>query len=516
MAKRRGELKTDSSGQFFRQIGWKAGAKGQPKFRLGRDRDKAQLAYHKLGMLWDVVVDEHEQQRQLTQDFEDEAEPDERPLWTPEALTIAQAIRKHHHSVRVGQPDHVEGPAAYASYIDHLRQRFGHLINLVPADQEAAEQGKQAHQDYAQHRSRQARHNARIADIPIPSGTVGTTLYQAIDGYAQQVLAHNQKESGKVEADNARRLKNSVGDMDLSDFGFSALERIRNHWASRPEAKLRGGKGSGRPISITTVDNHLSTARRFVRWLDRSDAHRWEVPRHGLDALKVNLKRLRTDEELARRRHGVKVLKINQLALIYKYATDFERLLVLLALNAAMAQAEIRTLRWDEVEDDPATIKRIRRKSGVYGEFALWPETVQALAWWQRIRAAKGDLVMLTNRGRPYTRQRISNTWAALRDRIERETEQSPDWWLPFKHLRKTGAQFVRQVSDGEVAGVFLSHGQPVATDDLADAYTNRPFDKVAQALKQVREELEPVFAAAPGAFEETAIGRGPHRQTAG
>ena len=147
---------------------------------------------------------------------------------------------------------------------------------------------------------------------------------------------------------------------------------------------MSNGKSSGKAISITTVKNYLSTARRFARWLDRSDAFGWELPRHGLDALKVNLKRLRTNAEVGQRRYGVKVFSPEQLAVLYRHATDFERLFILLGLNAAMVQAEILALRQDEVEGD--TIKRIRRKSGVYAEFKLWPETRQALAWWQRVR----------------------------------------------------------------------------------------------------------------------------------
>jgi hypothetical protein len=61
-----------------------------------------------------------------------------------------------------------------------------------------------------------------------------------------------------------------------------------------------------------------------------------------------------------------------------------------------------------------------------------------------------------------------------------------PEWWLPFKHLRKTAAQLVRNVSDGEIAGTFLSHGTPVASDELADRYSNRPFDRVSKALSLV------------------------------
>jgi len=488
-------LKPDASGQYARNLGWLPGRSGQKKFRLGRDLAKAELAHAKLGLLWRVVEEEQESRPvELHGNFSPAPATATRAVWTDEALVVAEAIRKHQHAIRVGPPDRIHGDAAYAVYLDSLHQRFGHLIQILPADDEAAERGRDRHAMVAEHRARQTRHSARIAAIPLPAGVVGTTLYQAIDAYAAQVLDTNKKESGKVEAKTADRLKRSITDLDLGEFGYSAMERIRNYWSARPEAMTRGGRGSGKPISVVTVDNHLSTARRFVRWLDRADAFDWEMPRHGLDALKVNLKRLHSDAEVAERRHGVKVFTVEQLGVIYRHATDFERLLVLLGLNAAMAQAEIATLRRDEIEG--STIKRIRRKSGVYAEFALWPETQQALDWWSGLSRSKGDLVMLTDRGRPYTRQRISNAWGGLGRRIEGGQGDPPSWWLPFKHLRKTAAQLVREASDGEIAGVFLSHGKPVASDDLADAYSNRPFDRVALALGTVRTQLDKVLEA--------------------
>ncbi len=511
MATSKALLKPDSSGQYARQIGWLTGRSGQKKFRLGRDLQKAELAHYKLGLLWQVVVDQHERAAVPVGTYAPPDQTPEKPVWTEEALTVAEAIRKHQHDIRVGPAEHDKGDVAYLTRLDYLRQRYGHLIQTIPADEEAAERGLEVHRGHAEHRSRQARVSARIADIPMPTGVNGSNLYEALDAYGVHAQEHNRKEGGRVEAANARRLKNAIHDMDLGDFGYSSMEWIKNYWSARPEAMTRGGKGSGKPISVTTVDNHLSSARRFVRWLDRSDAFDWELPRHGIDALKVNLRRLRTDAELGQRRHGVKVLGLEELATIYRYATDFERLLILLGLNGAMAQAEISTLLWDEVEGD--SIKRIRRKSGVYAEFALWPETQKALDWWQRVRPAKGELVMLTDRGQPYTRQRISNTWGNLRRRIERDTGLAPDWWLPFKHLRKTAAQLVRQASDGEVAGVFLSHGQPVATDELADAYSNRPFEKVGAALGDVLGKLEKVFSTAPDAFTGERVGQGPKQR---
>jgi hypothetical protein len=69
---------------------------------------------------------------------------------------------------------------------------------------------------------------------------------------------------------------------------------------------------------------------------------------------------------------------------------------------------------------------------------------------------------------------------------------------LSYGKLRKTGANLVKRFSDGEVAAVFLCHGQAVKVDDLADVYTDRPFGKLFNALRMVEELLQPMFAAVP------------------
>ena len=68
---------------------------------------------------------------------------------------------------------------------------------------------------------------------------------------------------------------------------------------------------------------------------------------------------------------------------------------------------------------------------------------------------------------------------------------------LSFGKLRKTAGNLIRQFADGEVAGVFLSHGQPVRTDDLLDVYSTRPFGRVFKAIRDVEKYLEPMFSAA-------------------
>lgn len=68
--------------------------KSQPKFRLGRDRAKAELAYHRLGARWDSVVEQHRCRGLYGNYLPPSVDRDDRPVWAEEVLIIAEAIRK--------------------------------------------------------------------------------------------------------------------------------------------------------------------------------------------------------------------------------------------------------------------------------------------------------------------------------------------------------------------------------------------------------------------------------------
>jgi hypothetical protein len=87
-------------------------------------------------------------------------------------------------------------------------------------------------------------------------------------------------------------------------------------------------------------------------------------------------------------------------------------------------------------------------------------------------------------------------------DRIQQDQEQRDFRRLGFKFIRKTAAQFVRDVSNGETTATFLCHRQNVATDNLADKYSRRDFSKVDRALGAVNTMLSPtVFNIVPEPF---------------
>ena len=517
------------NGQHRRTLGRWVNSRGNlepKKFVLPREAQAAQFANQLLERLWEQVERQwarrQEEAGRAAQSVHfDQLPPGTvhhdastlKPQWTPDTLELAEAARKGQTAASIARrPD--ETTIQYTQRIGRLRQDYP-AITAIAADETAQAEGQekitQASKNYLSVAN--ALHRSAVPEAG-PLSMHGQMLYPALEAYATWATAKNPNEGGRKEAERARRLKQSLRDMDLGLLDGTAIEEAARYWQARPVARTHASRRKPRPISLNTVDHQLKTLRRFLRWLARSEAYRWQMPEHAIESTQVPLTMIRTAEETARLARGPQTFSVEHLAVIWRHASDSERLMIALALNAAMAPAELCGLRWDEIEE--GTIKRIRRKSGVYAEFALWPETLQGLAWWERIRGRQGELVLTTQAGGPFDRQRISNMWGKLRERIGGTGGDEVQWWLPFKHVRKTAAHLVRQAADGEIAGVFLSHGQPVRQDELSDLYSRRPFDKVAKALAKVRHRLDPVFEGVD-AFTSTQVGgRGPRsRETA-
>ncbi len=410
------------------------------------------------------------------------------PRWDDQTLPIADAIRRGQMRLAV-EPEPNETSRNYAARIATLSERFP-LVNFFPARPELMAAGQANHQRDATEHAESAQAAAQIAGVTVP-GSNGWTLHQAIELYAKDVAEHMNAKTALNEAATARRLKDASPDMPLDQFGYSALEAIKRYWARRPPAKRPGAKG--RPIAVSTAVNTVKTLRRFVRWMHRHSDIPWRQPDDVQEALRLNVKRLKKPDEIAAMARGPETFTDEELALLYAYATDYERLLLLLGLNLGFAQAECSSLRRDEVhrDDDIPKVKRMRHKSQVYHEVAIWPETLKGVDWLVSQRATS-VYVLTTEAGGPCTSNRIANRWNALLNRVQ--TDHSEFRRLSFKFLRKTAGQLVRDFSDGETVAVFHARAQ-VNIDEYSDAYSRRDFRKVFEANRRVRERLEPMFA---------------------
>jgi len=336
----------------------------------------------------------------------------------------------------------------------------------------------------------------------------GASLHATIEAYAKWIekntLTPGTKQAspyGVSSAGTVRRLKDAHPDCPMGQIGFIQLEDMTRYWLARPARK-----GTAKPIAVDTVTNQIGALRRFVRWASRHA--QWRKPEDWMEATKYSRKHLATAAEKAARAtpNQVKTYSVTELEMIWPYCTKWERCLVTLALNCAFGAAEIASLRMNEVDLATAKIKRIRGKNGVYGEHQLWPEMVELLQWAVERRRQIGkplptDFVLVRESGQPLLKQtrsgatsnKVAASWSDVLKKIRRDNPTFKK--LSFKYLRKTAANLVRKISDGETAAVFLHHGQSVAEDELAEVYTDRDFEKLFVAQGKVHETLAKMFA---------------------
>lgn len=472
---------------YVRKIGvtvnhFQQGATPQPKtFLLGSDEHEARNRAGKLQSLWDEQVAlGHEE-------------------WTEAALEMAEAIRKGQKALVVeqtGQPgqDHLtEWDAEESGWI--MRPKTKEVVirrtELDPAFKEATA----------------SKVIPVVVRQPANQPQSNQSLYAALEAYAAYCLATMLEKTDKVAdqkptawannySKSILRTKAALSDCDLALFGLPEIESIILYWKQRPNRKTTGNR-----ISIDTVDDQIKALKRFLKWLHKDRQWLWKMP-EGLedDLFKFKRKDLMTDKELSRQAQGPAHYTIAELSILWEYASQWERFLICLALNCAFAQAELMSLRLQEIyfDEEPVKIKRTRIKSGVHGRFALWSESVAALKWQLAKRKGIGpeDLILVNEEGGELAKTRIPNAWLRLHTRIRKDHKDFR--FLPFKFLRKTAGQLVQKVSGGETASVFQSRGQWVVSDELSDRYTQRPFDEVYAALAVVRQQLQPMFDAGP------------------
>lgn len=511
-------------GQFTRQLGWQRSRSGklvQVKFRLGSDLREVRRREMMLVQLWERV----EQQAKV------------KPVtWPAEALHLARQIARSGRATipkRTGEPD-----SLYFRRVTRLAEQL-QGVPLLPADETAFRQAAKDRaesmtefvtsyemaSDVFRARLRQAVVHCGGA-VPDTEEASGPRLHEALRDHIRWLREEysdaegNLTLSGKVKTKQVEVLLDRHNDIPLAKFDHDTLDAMLRYWRKRPNRK-----GSEQPVAVKTAEHQIASLKFFVRWLSRSDKYDWKKPesfdeiRTRVNAPSINVRPQVTPDD---------IFTLDELILLNRYATPLERCLLLLGINCGFARAEIASLTVGEVfirkahdlrhqeilrfqsTDRDSFIKRYRRKTNVYGEYILFPQTVEAMEWaLARRRQHPGYCpdarLLVSSSGEAYDKptsggnpnMQIPNRFSALIRRIQKTEEGKNFTRRPFKILRKTAGDLVRRYSDGEVAAVFHSRGQAVRIDDLADAYTTRPFGKVFRALRDVEQYLAPMFEAA-------------------
>jgi hypothetical protein len=521
-------------------VGWKeeGGKRVQQPFYFGDDLDQAKARYLRVKELWTHLERAHERSLQeLNSRFELPERTECR--WTTESLWIARELAAGRVQVLVPRHPSIH-PEAYLQRISGLGKMFP-MVHFVPEDEEAFREGQAFWQKAIE---------SRQNDLPLPLTNVGPQspdrFHEALDRYVEHIrkteLERTSEELrltafGNLKAEQAERIKGRQPDRSLSALDFHGCQDLLDYWRNRPPTQPRHGKPS-RPMAKKTCENHVAELMRFFRWLHKSKLFAWRKP-EDFDDLATKIKDT-TEERTGIGFLNVRVFSNDELALLNKYATPLERVLLLLGLNCGFKGAEQGTLRFEhlfldrphpvapmlkevarwEVGPEDRFILYSRNKSGVYGEFLLWPQTVAGLRWaaarqkriCSRLKIEAPQL-LLNDKGIPFFRrtgsnknqsQIFMNKWAGLIRRIRKDHPDFPGY--SFSSLRDTASDRIRHIAGGEVAAVFLCHGEPVKKDNLLDLYTNRPFGEVFKALRRLEEDLKPVFDAAPSDPWETPM----------
>jgi len=546
------KLSQDKQGRYYRQLGWKRTRNGytQPKFYLGRNVTKASIAVLKLQQLWETVCGRWEaanlptMQPKPDADMQSLAEDsngamavvsvgvaeveyirDGKPVWDEVSFVIANAIRNGEAIARVPVPEHLgqfglESPPV-GHWLDTLRRDVPY-IHIELSDHEIHREAEtQIHEEG----SRLIEEGRRMMN----QGGGGETLHVALREYAKAIekkhvnLDGTVNPTGTTQARQTRFLEQHLPDCPLAELDTLKILTFQEALALRPPGKRV------KRISARSARNYIKQLRHFIRWLSTAPAFSWKRP-PDLEFTSIRIPQTVQEKAAKARTSRVDTYSVNEIYVLWEHATPLKRLLLLLGLNCGFDAKMIATLQPEDVylhqrhpnqdeiglstSEDDSWIFRLRNKTDVYGEWKLWPITVDAIEWWLRQRAeitiVEGVTALLVNRNglaydTPTKRNdrnvQIPNLWNGLTDTIRKDDEHKDFRKMSFGKLRKTGGNLIRLEAGGEVAGVFLCHGTPEKSDELLDIYTNRPFAKVFEAIDIVGLRLSHIWSSVESPF---------------
>lgn len=556
----------DKRGLFVRNLGWKLTASGgysQEKFYLGRDEARAKIASLKLEQLWKAVCARweasnppkpHRKPDPSSQSLVNGLVPasicddtqrvgftnvvtigvgeieyvrEGKPIWDDVTLAIADAIRSCEPVARVPVPKQLgqfglESPSV-GHWLDQLRRDVP-FVHIELRDLEKHQEAEaQIHEEGAKLIDRGRR--------MIRQGASGETLHVALAAYVSALkkkyvnLDGVVTSTGTTQVRQAEFLRDTLPDYQLAELDTATILVLQDTLALRPTGKR------GERIAPRSARNLIKQFRNFLRWLNMAPGFAWKRPA-DLEFTTIRILETPKEKSAMARSAQVQTYSTDEIRVLWEHATQLKRLLLLLGLNCGFDAKMIATLQAEDVHlrqkhphegeigcstsEDDSWIFRLRNKTSVYGEWRLWPITVQAIEWWLRerdqIEVAEGVTVLLVNRsGRAYDTPtarndrnvQIPNLWRGLTDTIRKDEAHKAFRVLSFGKLRKTAGNLIRHAGGGEVAGVFLCHGTPVKSDGLLDFYTNRPFAKVFEAIDVVGQRLSPIWSSVDTPFPE-------------
>jgi integrase len=361
--------------------------------------------------------------------------------------------------------------------------------------------------------------------LPTEPNPSAITLHQAFDKWVEHMRGRIDK---SITLDYFRAacetridtFKHHFADRPLSSVGLAELEGMHNIIAGRPISRH---SINAKQISVSTADSWLMTLGLAFKWFEDRDY--WLPPTKFSTRCKT-LFNLSPDELYHIRRNDPAIKKgkvkprftLDELKVMYKLATENQRLFLLMGISLGWGQTEISRLRKDDLvkRGGEYFIEKDRSKTEVPMKLWVNPELAQMLIG--RIKQTPDNaknLALLTSDGNAYVHwhkltgkkcDTIARIWRGIIGRAAKQGVRR----MPFARLRKTGSQMIRNLGDRYMSQLFLGHtsddgksGQTVADQhyntadgDIGVGVTD--FDRLFVVQKKVYEQaIKPMIDAA-------------------
>ncbi|QDT19909.1 hypothetical protein [Gimesia chilikensis] len=518
---RKKDLKPDSQGRYRPRIGYiDSKREAQKRFNLGTSKIEAEAKRAKIQAIYD------HQCKKYGHDF-----------WDDIVLQFADAVAKDqpvHWTVFSNDSTSNDYEAAMeASILNEISETYNVPIKFD--NEEQIQYGQKVLREMIAEDVQEAisnvnaRYNQEFGPLAAKvrlSGNPLTTdfskLEKAIQDYVTNIETTGKRiENGSLSLGSQNRIRlikqvnKQFGHLTLAELSLQQIDEIVGIWRNRPPSIY-----SSR-CSFDHAEGTIKQIFRFLDWLDTSD-YRWEKPK-GVD--KINRKVVVFPSEKQNSAITIDTYAPTQLVEIIKECNDFQKAIILLCLNCSFSHAEVGRVTIDrflldtphpyaetlgiESNSQDSWLLFNRPKTGVYGEWYLWPETVRYLKLAiDRAKKLGSEFICINGHGNPMYNeawkapQSAINTWwngkptkstrkVGIVTKVGNRIEDFPRY--PFKSLRKTVSNELRKRFGGEVASLMLCHGNPT-NDDLLNIYADRPFGLLHDALRKIHSFYEPVF----------------------
>jgi hypothetical protein len=303
-------------------------------------------------------------------------------------------------------------------------------------------------------------------------------------GDAARLYMSERSQDGKASVETVKMLKIRLGkaldhvrrETPIADIDRTALVRFLGHWV----AQVNGGS-----MSRIYARNICAAFKALLAWAADHDDIAWEKPRSFERMLILPVQRPRTEAEIERAKaeawqEETRFFTIEELKKLFAKANPRMRAVILLGLNTAYSPIQMERLKASDLRTNGETwIQTIRHKTGVPSKHILWPETLKALQ--------EADFL---NKAR--NRRTLSLEFKELRKAAG--LPDAPPLW----NLKHTSANAIKGIAGGEISEVHMSHAEGLK---MQGPYTDRLWEKHADAVRQLRDVFALVFTAKAGSM---------------